>query len=91
VTSLDILATEEKVALWIVIFMLMMILDWVWVKYNQATVTGQAWRAGLLAMAIYALGALGVIAYTENPMLLVPACSGAFLGTFLATRQTKAA
>jgi hypothetical protein len=87
----DTLAFERRVVLWISIFVLMIVLDWIWAKYNQATVARKAWVASGLAAAIYALGALGVLAYSNDLSLIVPACAGAFVGTFIATRQSKVA
>jgi hypothetical protein len=87
----DTLAFERRVVLWISIFVLMLVLDWIWAKYNQATVKREAWRASAYAVLIYAFGAAGVLSYSNDPTLIIPACAGAFVGTFLATRQTKVA
>lgn len=80
-----------KLALWISMFGLMTVLDYTWAKYNRATVEGNATKAGLLAIAIYVLGAAGVLGYTDDRWLLIPSCAGAFVGTYFATRKEKAA
>ncbi|WP_027521739.1 hypothetical protein [Bradyrhizobium sp. Ec3.3] len=73
--------------LWLAMFVLMTTLDFAWSKYSQATVARRAWAASGYAAAIYAVGALGIIGYTEHPSLIIPGCVGAFVGTFLATRR----
>jgi hypothetical protein len=66
-------------------FALMLVLDWIWAKYNQATTSGRSWRAGCYAVLIYWLGAVGVLSYSQDYLLLIPASVGAFVGTFIAT------
>ena len=87
---LNTLAFELRVLMWLLAFIVMTALDYIWAKYNQATVHRQQWRAGAYAVLIYAFGAFGVISYTHDWTLLIPACAGAFVGTVLATRQHKA-
>jgi hypothetical protein len=65
----------------------MVALDFAWAIYNQATVNHQPWRASSLAAVIYVVGAIGVMNYSDNRWLLIPACAGAFVGTFIATKR----
>jgi flagellar motor component MotA len=41
----------------------------------------------MLATALYGVGAVSVMGYSSDPWLLIPACAGAFVGTFFATRM----
>lgn len=72
---------------YLVMFLVMLVLDWIWAKYNQATTRKQPWTASFYAVAIYLLGALGTLSFIDNKWLLIPACAGAFVGTFIATKE----
>ena len=72
---------------WVMMFTSILILDWVWAKYNQASVSNQPLKAAVLSIIIFLLGAVGVMGYTTNKWLLIPACFGAFIGTYIATRK----
>lgn len=57
------------------------VLDFVWARYNLACAKQQPIIGGFYAAAILALGGFVVLQYTENPWLLIPATLGAFVGT----------
>lgn len=82
---------ENNIGMWFVMFAVMVALDWIWAKYNQASTTAQPWRASVYAVLIYQLGAAGVMNYTDNKWLLIPAGAGCFVGTFIATSKHKVA
>jgi hypothetical protein len=69
------------------VFIALLVLDFVWARYNIATTTKQAWRAGSYSVLIILLGAFSVISYTEDHWMLLPAAVGAFCGTWLAVKH----
>jgi hypothetical protein len=73
---------------WLFVFLSLVALDFVWAKYTQAITDKKPINAGLYAILILALGGFSIISYTTDHMLLIPACAGAFVGTYLAVRFT---
>ena len=76
----------EDIKQWLEIFVAMIAVDFVWAHYTKAITDKRALKAGLNAIGILALGAFGIISYTTNHWLLIPACAGAFVGTYSAVR-----
>jgi hypothetical protein len=70
----------------IVIFLVMVAVDWVWASYTKSVTEKKPIAAGVHAVGILAFGAVSVIGYTSNHWLLIPACGGAFVGTYLAVK-----
>lgn len=62
-------------------------LDVVWARYTIAVQARRAVVAATFAAAILLFGAVGVTAYVDDPIYLVPAIAGAFVGTYLAVRS----
>lgn len=71
---------------WIAVFVALAALDFFWARYTQAITNKRAVFAGAYAIVILALGGFSVISYTTDHTLLIPACLGAFVGTFAAVR-----
>lgn len=71
---------------WAAVFAALALLDFVWARYTLAITDKRAVPAGIYAVGILALGGFSVISYTTDHWLLIPACSGAFVGTFLAVK-----
>lgn len=69
----------------VVVFALYVALDFVWARYIASIGSTQAKTAALWAAVLIIVNGAGVIAYTEDHWLLIPAAFGASLGTFLAT------
>jgi hypothetical protein len=72
------------------IFAIMAVLDFVWAKYTYATTSHRSLAAGFYAVLIIVLSGLNVLGYTHDPLLLIPAGAGAFVGTSLTVRLSKA-
>lgn len=70
---------------WLSAFAVMFALDVVWALYTISMVAKQTVRASTYAALIQTLTGSLVLAYTHEPVLLVPACAGAFAGTFVVT------
>lgn len=71
---------------WGAVFAALTLLDFVWARYTLAITDKRAVPAGIYAVGILALGGFSVISYTTDHWLLIPACSGAFVGTFMAVK-----
>jgi hypothetical protein len=66
---------------WIVTFLAVAAADVCWTKYMAAAGAGQRWLAGMWGAALYMIGAVAVVQYTTDHWLLIPAATGAFVGT----------
>jgi hypothetical protein len=72
--------------LWLLVFVIAACLDYVWSFYTRALVSKHALSGSLWAAVLAVLIGFNTIGYTENHWLLIPAASGSFVGTYLATR-----
>lgn len=70
----------------IVVYVGMAWVDICYALYTRRVTEGRALQSGLLAALLLALGGYVVISYTSHAILLLPACLGAFTGTYLAVR-----
>jgi hypothetical protein len=64
-------------------------MDWVWAQYTISIQKKQALWAGWYSMWILGLGSVAVLSYTENPLMLIPAVAGAFVGTVFAVCRAR--
>ena len=71
-----------SVVIWV--FISIIISDIIWVFYIKYTAGSEKHKAGISAAAIYIFGGFVVIAFTSNPLYLIPASIGAYIGTVLA-------
>lgn len=71
------------------VFLLNIVVDWIWTKYIQSVSEKHAHRAAMWSVLIVLLGAINVIAYTNNRFLLIPAVAGGYLGAYFAVRFSK--
>jgi hypothetical protein len=67
-----------------VVFVAVVISDFVWAKYMAAVSAGAAVAAANWAVLVIALGAYLVVSYVEDKRMVAPAAIGAWLGTYLA-------
>lgn len=63
-------------------------LDALWVMYTTAIVQKKVWKASLLSAALYASGMLVTVSVVDTPANILPACAGAFTGTWLVLQAT---
>ena len=68
------------------VFLAVFTLDFVWAAYTLAMTGREALQAAGLAGVIIVLSGIAQIGYTKNKWLLIPACIGAFAGTYIAVR-----
>jgi hypothetical protein len=74
---------------WILAFLALAVLDFCWALYTAQVQSGNAYRAGAWAVALYAISAGATIGYTSNHWLVIPACAGAFVGTAVGVLWNK--
>lgn len=69
----------------VITFVACFLMDFAWAIYIKRVSDHQALSSSMWSVAVFMLGAVGVINYTANPWLLIPAAVGCFAGTYLAT------
>lgn len=69
---------------WLVAFATLVALDLAWAIYTASVSDGSnPLKAAGWAVFLYLLGASATISWTIDHWLLVPACAGAFVGTYV--------
>jgi hypothetical protein len=76
---------------WIAAFVAMTLTDGAWALYVASVKFGSPVAASLWAVALFVLGALAVIGYTQDRWLLLPGSVGAFTGTWVVVALKLAA
>lgn len=66
---------------YILIFIATIVVDVAWTLYLIKVEERKAIQSGIWAVVIYLLGALVVLSYSTNHLLLIPAVIGSFIGT----------
>lgn len=74
---------------WIVIFLIDLIVAFAWARCVKAVDDEKAMRAALWSSFITLSGAITVISYNYNNLLLIPAVLGAGVGTYLSVKYWK--
>jgi hypothetical protein len=67
---------------WLLVFAALFLLDFVYARYNLATAERRVWASAHYAAIIILLGGFGVVSYSQDHVLLIPAACGAWCGTF---------
>lgn len=62
--------------------------DFVWSRYIRAVGEKRAGHAGSWAAGTLLLGAFGIMNYTSNHWLVLPAAIGCFTGSYIAVRNS---
>lgn len=71
----------------ILVFIAMYMVDMSWGRYVQHAAAGnRMWAAGW-SIPITGLSGLVTMSFVEQPLMLIPACLGAFVGTLHAIRK----
>ena len=73
----------------ILVFIAMALADVCWTFYFIKIDERKSIAAGIWGSAIYLCGAFGVLSYTEDRTLIIPAILGAFVGTYLTIEYKK--
>lgn len=75
--------------LFILVFLGLVAIDFCWTFYIAKVAERKAIQSGAWSAMITLLSAFVVVAYTTNPILIVAAVLGAFVGTVLAVKMNK--
>ena len=68
---------------YVVTFFAIFLLDIVYTYYLRCVANDVVLGASFWSVACYILGSVAVINYTTNHWLMIPACLGAFCGTYV--------
>jgi hypothetical protein len=68
---------------YVVTFFAIFLLDIVYTYYLRCVANDIVLGASFWSVACYILGSVAVINYTTNHWLMIPACLGAFCGTYV--------
>jgi uncharacterized membrane protein YfcA len=74
---------------WVATFFALFFTDVFYTYYLQAVQNNEAMKASIWGVVVFFVAAIAVVNYTTNHWLLVPACLGAFLGTYVGIRIRK--
>lgn len=74
---------------YILVFVAVAFVDSIWTLYIKAIQENAPLRSAMTGTLIYALGSYAILSYTESPVYLIPACLGAFIGTYLTTLYNR--
>jgi hypothetical protein len=66
---------------YVLIFIATIIVDVAWTLYLIKVEERKVFQSGFWAVVIYLFGALIVLSYSNNHLLLIPAVLGSFIGT----------
>ena len=72
-----------------IVFAIIVVVDICWVKYVSAIADRERLMAANYSMLVYVLGAFVVTEYVSNKWMLIPACLGAWCGTYFGMRNGK--
>ncbi len=73
----------------LLVFVAMVIADVCWTYYFIKIEERKSLAAGVWGSALYVCGVFGVLSYTEDRTLIIPAVLGAFVGTYLTIEYKK--
>jgi uncharacterized membrane protein YfcA len=71
---------------WLEIFSLLVVVDVLYAVYTKQVQVNNPVISSLTAAAIYIINAYIVIEFVHDPMLLIPAGLGAFVGTYIGVK-----
>jgi uncharacterized membrane protein YfcA len=72
--------------MWLTAFLAMTVLDVCWGKYVRAAANRRPVLAASWAVLLYALTAYLYVSIVGDPWLTIPACAGAFAGTYIGVK-----
>ena len=72
---------------YLLVFFAMTALDFCWARYTVATSRLNALRSGIWASLLILLSGFVTTSYVADHTMLLPACAGAFIGTYIALKM----
>jgi uncharacterized membrane protein YfcA len=74
---------------WFITFFALFFTDVFYTYYLKAINNSQPLLSSVLAVVVFLIASVAVINYTTDHWLLIPACLGAFCGTYVGIRFRK--
>jgi len=74
---------------WFLTFFALFFTDIFYTYYLKCVNTNRAFASSVWAVIVFLIASVAVINYTTNHWLLIPACLGAFCGTFVGMKIRK--
>jgi hypothetical protein len=71
---------------WLLMFLAMVIVDFIYAHYTKAASAHRAYAAANWAASMPFVNGLVVLLYVGDPWLLIPCAAGAWVGTFFSMR-----
>lgn len=71
----------------ILVFLLVFGADIIWARYISAIAVGKRFLAANYSMLIWCFGAVSFAEFISNYWLIIPACIGAWVGTYYGTKD----
>lgn len=68
---------------WFITFFALFFTDVFYVNYLNSIQDGKILKASCWSVVVFFIAAIAVVNYTTNHWLLLPACLGAFFGTYI--------
>jgi len=68
---------------YLIIFIALLITDVIWALYIRWSASGKAFRAAVLSILIYVIGAFTFAEFIKDTWVLIPAAAGCFVGTYI--------
>lgn len=72
---------------WALVFVAVAVSDALWTAYIRAVTMARPVKAACYSAALVGVGMLVTLTVVSDHMTLIPACAGAFVGTYLVARR----
>ena len=73
----------------LLVFLVVLVADMLWVQYIDYVARYKPVLAANFGVLVYAASSFAIIAYTSDPIFLIPAFIGAWIGTYLVVKWKK--
>ena len=73
----------------LIVFAAIFVVDIFWVRYIETISAGKRLVAANYSVLVYVLGAVAITEYVSNKWMLIPACLGAWCGTYWGMKRGK--
>jgi O-antigen/teichoic acid export membrane protein len=74
---------------YVITFFALFFTDIFYTYYLRSVQNNEALKSSLWAVIVFFIAAMAVVNYTTDHMLLIPACLGAFCGTYVGMKIRK--
>lgn len=73
----------------LLVFLVVLVADMLWVQYIDYVAKYRPVLAANFGVLVYAASSMAIIAYTSDPIFLLPAFIGAWIGTYVVVRWKR--